>query len=105
MATAMPRRRTNQCDMSAINGPKVAEQPNPISRPCASATCQSCGRLSDREIAEAERQRAERQRHGDAETIGEPAHHYAAAGKTEHGERVGQRGVGAGDAEIGLNGG
>ena len=48
-----------------------------------------CGCLSDRQIAEAERQRAERQRHGDAETIGEPAHHYAASGKAEHGERVG----------------
>ena len=36
IATAMPRRRTNQCEMSVISGPKVAALPKP-SRPCASA--------------------------------------------------------------------
>ena len=30
-ATAMPRRRTNQCEMSVISGPNVAELPNPMS--------------------------------------------------------------------------
>ena len=63
------------------------------------------GRLADRQIAEAERQGPERQRHGDPEAVGEPAHEHAAAGEAEHGERVGQRGIGAGDAEIGLDGG
>ena len=32
MATAMPRRRVNQCEMSAISGAKVAELPTPITR-------------------------------------------------------------------------
>ena len=31
MATAMPRRRVNHCEMSAINGPNVADAPIPIS--------------------------------------------------------------------------
>ena len=61
--------------------------------------------MADGEIAEAERDRPERQWHGDAEAVGEPAHHHAAAGKADHGERIGQRCVGAGDAEIGLDGG
>ena len=74
MATAMPRRRTNQCDMSAISGPKVAELPKPISRPWASANCQRLPAMPDGDIAEAERQRAERQRHHNAEAVGEAAH-------------------------------
>jgi hypothetical protein len=85
--------------MSAISGPKLAEQPTPISRPWASASCQR------EEIAEHERQRAERQRQRDAEAVGEAAHQHAAAGKADHGERIGQRRVGAGDAELGLDGG
>ena len=39
MATAMPRRRSNQCEMSAISGANVAELPKPISR-CTRANCQ-----------------------------------------------------------------
>jgi hypothetical protein len=31
IATAMPRRRVNHCDRSAIIGPKVAEVPKPTS--------------------------------------------------------------------------
>ena len=104
MATAMPRRRTNQCEMSAISGPKLAEQPTPISSPCASATCHRLAGEADGEIAEPERDGPERQRHGNAEAVGEPAHQHAAAGKADHGQRVGQRGVGAGDAEVGLDG-
>ena len=39
--TARPRRRSNQCEMSASSGPNVAELPRkPISRPCASAYVQ-----------------------------------------------------------------
>ena len=59
--------------------------------------------MADRDIAEAERQRPQGQRHRDAEAVGKPAHEHAAAGEAEHGERIGQRGVGAGDAEIGLD--
>ena len=32
MATAMPSRRVNQCEMSASSGAKVPELPTPISR-------------------------------------------------------------------------
>ncbi len=32
----MPRRRENQCEMSAISGPKMADDPTPISRPWTS---------------------------------------------------------------------
>src|SRR3954462_3341633 len=40
MATAMPRRRLNQCEVSAISGAKVADVPrNPISNPCARLNC------------------------------------------------------------------
>jgi hypothetical protein len=40
IATAMPRRRLNQSEVSATSGAKVAEQPrNPISTPWASANC------------------------------------------------------------------
>ena len=40
IATAMPRRRTNQCEMSATSGPNEPEVPMPINRPCAMASCQ-----------------------------------------------------------------
>ena len=60
-------------------------------------------RQSDAEIAEAQRQRAEQQRRGDAEAVGEPSHDDAAAGKADHGQRIGQRRGGAVDAEIGLD--
>ena len=42
MATAIPRRRANQCEMSASNGAKVAELPsNPINTPWISANSHS----------------------------------------------------------------
>ena len=41
MATAVPRRRVNHNDVSAISGPNIAELPSkPISTPCASARVQ-----------------------------------------------------------------
>ena len=104
MATAMPRRRTNQCDMSAISGPKRGRAAEPDQQAMRERDLPERGRQPDRDIAEAERQRPEHQRHGDAEAVGEPAHEHAAAGEAEHGERVGQRGIGAVDAELGLDG-
>ncbi len=41
MPIAMPRRRANQSDMCASSGANVAALPKPMSRPCASAYCQS----------------------------------------------------------------
>ena len=41
IATAIPRRRENQCDVSASSGANVAELPNPMSRPWASEYCHS----------------------------------------------------------------
>ena len=40
MATAMPRRRQNQKEMSARIGPKLAEQPIPMSAPWTRANTQ-----------------------------------------------------------------
>jgi hypothetical protein len=40
MASAMPRRRVNQREVSATRGAKVAEVPSrPINSPCASVNC------------------------------------------------------------------
>ena len=40
MATAIPRRRVNQCEISATSGAKVAALPSaPISKPCARLNC------------------------------------------------------------------
>ena len=42
MATAMPRRRVNHCEVSATSGAKVAAVPSrPINRPCARLNCHS----------------------------------------------------------------
>jgi len=38
-ATAMPRRFSNQCEMSVMIGPNEPEAPNPTT-PCANANCQ-----------------------------------------------------------------
>ena len=46
IATAMPRRRSNQCEMSLMIGPNDPELPNPI-RPCASANCQRLAAMPD----------------------------------------------------------
>ena len=59
---------------------------------------------TDADITGAERSGAGRQRHRHAETVGESAHGHAAAGKAEHGKRVGQRSVRAIDIECGLHG-
>jgi hypothetical protein len=41
IATAMPRRRVNQSEVSAISGANIAELPNmPISTPCSRAKVQ-----------------------------------------------------------------
>ena len=61
------------------------------------------GGVTDRDIASAERQRADDDRHGDAETVGESAHDDAASGKAEHGQRIGHRCCGAIDAEFRLD--
>ena len=39
----------------------------------------------------------------DAEAVGQPAHQHAADAEADHGQRVGQRRVGARDAELGLH--
>ena len=46
MATAMPRRRANQCEMSVISGPNDPELPSPISA-CASENCQRLAAMLD----------------------------------------------------------
>ncbi len=40
IASAMPRRRVNHCEVSAANGANVAETPSrPISTPCTMPNC------------------------------------------------------------------
>ena len=46
MAIAIPRRFSNQCDRSAINGPNEAALPNPISTGAPSA--RKCTRKAKR---------------------------------------------------------
>ena len=55
------------------------------------------------DIAEAERHGADRARHRDAVAVGERAHGKAAEAEAEHRQRIGQRGLAAGDAEFGLH--
>ena len=104
--TAMPRRRSNQCEMSASSGPKVAELPRkPISRPCASANCKRLGASPASDVAGAERDAcAPMSGTHDAEAVGEPAHQDAAEAEADHGQRVGERRDAAGDAELRLHG-
>ena len=98
----MPRRRANQCEMSAISGPNVAELPKP-EQAVRQRELPDVGREADSEIAGGERDRADEHRAHDAETVGETAHHDAADAEAEHGERERQRGVAARHAEVGLH--
>ena len=99
----MPRRFTNQCEMSAISGAKVVEQPNPIRNPCASANCHRLGGKARGDEAQPQQRRTEECREQDAETIGQPPHRHAAERETHRQHGVRQRRVGARDAEIGLD--
>jgi hypothetical protein len=100
----MPRRRVNQSEVSATSGAKPAEVPRqPISRPCASANSQRLVALPAAMKPQAEAGGADQHRHHDAEAVREPAHEDAAQAEAHHGERVGQRGVGAVDAEFRLD--
>ena len=94
IATAMPRRRVNHCEVSATSGAKVAEVPsNPISTPCARLNCH---RLV---AAPAAMKPAPRPSvptsTGDhhAEAIGQAAHEDAADAEADHRQRVRQRRV------------
>jgi len=54
-------------------------------------------------VTGAEGERAADHRRGDAEPVGEPPHHHAAAGKSDHRQRKRQRSIRAGDPELGLH--
>ena len=56
------------------------------------------------QIAAAEAERAEHQRPDDAEAVGHAADDDAAQRETDHGKRIGQRGIGPGDVELRLDG-
>ena len=81
IATAIPRRRWNQCEVSAISGPKVAEAPKPT-KICAIATSQRLGDEAGADIADAERGDPEQDRRNDAEAVGEPAKQGVAEGES-----------------------
>ena len=55
------------------------------------------------DIADAERQGAQHDRDHDAEAVAQPSHCDTAQGKARHRKRIGQGGVGPGDAEISLH--
>ncbi len=100
----MPRRRVNQCEMSAISGAKLAELPTPISR-LAMANQNRLGASPDAMKAETEGQRRPDHRHDDAEAVDQPADEHGAAAEAQHRQRVGQRRIGAGHIEFRLHGG
>ena len=102
MATAMPRRRVNQCEMSAISGAKVAELPTPITM-LASANTMRFGREARGDEADAQQERAGDDGADDAEAVDQPADGDGADAEADHGQRVGQRGIGARHAEVGLH--
>ena len=56
-----------------------------------------------RDEASAQAGGADQHRHHHAEAVGQPAHHDAADAEADHQQRVGQRGIGARDAELGLH--
>ena len=102
MATAMPRRRVNQCEMSAISGAKVAELPTPISQ-VGDGKHHEIGRQARRNECEAQHQRAGDDGADDAEAVDQPADGHGADTETEHRQRVRQGGIGARHAEVGLH--
>ena len=57
MPIAIPRWRTNHCDMSAISGPNVAEAPTPMNK-CISANVSRLGTSAATDKADAKRQGA-----------------------------------------------
>ena len=61
------------------------------------------GRLRRDDVAHAQHERADHHRQHDAEAVGQPAHQHAAEREAEHGRGIGQRGVAAIDAELGLD--
>ena len=106
IATAMPRRRANQSDVSAMSGANVAELPSsPISTPCARRTPRRCRRQAGATKPTAEPGGADQERHHDAAAVGEPAHQHAAEAEADHQQRVRQRRLGARDAELRLHAG
>ena len=78
-------------------------RPAPISTPWTMREGPDAGREPGGDEADAEPGRADQQRHHDAAPVGEPPHQHAADAEADHQQRVGQRGVGARDAELGLH--
>ena len=73
MATASPRRRVNQSEMSAAIGAKTAEVPSrPDSTPRAAQNCQNSFGVSGAGHAARQPHAADQHRHQHAEAVGEP---------------------------------
>ena len=64
----MPRRRTNQCDASAISGAKVADEPRPIST-CTTRELPQRGRKARADIAGKQRGDADGDRRHDPQPV------------------------------------
>jgi len=102
MATATPRRFSNQCETSATSGAKVAAALKPI------RTWAAANSVSD-EVVGASAKPSESptalriEGDDDAAAIDQPARHDAAGEEAQHVHGVGEGDVGAADAEIGLH--
>ena len=97
----MPRRFWNQCEISAISGPKEAEEPEkPDQQAVGERELQDAGRETGEDITERKRTSATHERKDDAEPVRDPAHQDAAEGEAHHGQRIGEGGARALHAEL-----
>ena len=101
--TATPRRRTNQCEMSAISGPKMADEPTPMSTPCTTVNWTIDVVMRGQQEARAERDGGDQRRTPVADPVDGAADDHIAQRKADHGRRIGQRRIGAVDAELRLH--
>ena len=102
IATAMPRRRVNQCEMSAIRGAKLAELPTPIKR-WASAKSIRLGANPEAQEGKAKDQGSADDRRDDSEPINQPTDEHGATAESQHCQGIGQRRVRARDIEFSLH--
>jgi hypothetical protein len=90
MATAMPRRRMNQCEMSAMSGPKKVAAAEAEQKVRGGEERDRAGAAEARSppISRARRRPA---RAGDPQRSTHPSHDEVAQGEADHAERVGKR--------------
>ena len=90
MATATPRRFSNQCEMSAISGAKVAAALKPTRTWAAANRISEVVAEGQRE-AGAETERADHRGDDDAMPVDDAADDHAAGEEAQHVHRIGER--------------